>query len=186
MKNSLTTWWFLKMRSMFTFARAWRWVAGVHSIQFIATRARDMPLRAQSMGLVVHYHDTTYHTLPWRTISQPTTAYWLILSTGSPSISYKPPEQMLYKSSDSHLFKLCLIPLAKNQCDICILISHRIFVFLSVFALRAIFISGHARQIGGTSTAGAMLDSGYLTCLVPFSIGPRRRHRHHHQHHHHN
>ena len=50
----------------------------------------------------------------------------------------------------------------------------------------ALFISGHARQIGGTSTAGAMLDSGYLTCLVPFSIGPRRRHRHHHQHHHHN
>ena len=170
MKNSLTTWWFLKMRSMFTFARAWRWVAGVHSIQFIATRARDMPLRAHSMSIVVPYHDTTYHTLPWRTILwynipyptmtyhitiYPTTAYWLILYS-VPSISYKPPEHMLYKSSDSHLFKLCLILLAKNQCDVCILNSHRIFVFLSVFALCAIFISGHARQIVAGCSAGAI------------------------------
>ena len=36
--------------------------------------------------------------------------------------------------------------------------------------LCALFISGHARQIVAGATAGAMADSGYLTCLLPLAI----------------
>ena len=102
---------------------------------------------ASSYNIMIQ-HTITYHAVPYHNIPYHCLLAYTVFS----------PIHILQApwSSDSHLFKLCLIPLAKNQCDICILNSHRIFVFLSVFALRAVFISGHARQIVAGCSAGAI------------------------------